>query len=60
MRAPRTGEYLISPKELSPSWLLLYLATFALQVPCAAIRGFVAYPVIWLFFKLASCPVSSN
>ena len=58
MRAPRTGEYLISPKELSPSWLLLYLATFALQVPCAAIRGFVAYPVIWLFFKLAGQPTS--
>ncbi len=59
MRAPRTGEYLISPKELSPSWLLLYLATFALQVPCAAIRGFVAYPVIWLFFKLLGQPTSS-
>ncbi len=58
MRAPRTGKYLISPKELSPSWLLLYLATFALQVPCAAIRGFVAYPVIWLFFKLAGQPTS--
>lgn len=58
MRAPRTGEYLISPKELSPSWLLLYLATFALQVPCAAIRGFVAYPVIWLFFKLLGQPTS--
>jgi Zn-dependent protease with chaperone function len=58
MQPPRTGEYFISPKELSPSWLLLYLATFALQVPCAAIRGFVAYPVIWLLFKLLGQPTT--
>ncbi len=27
-------------------------------MPCAAIRGFVAYPVIWLFFKLLGQPTS--
>jgi Zn-dependent protease with chaperone function len=58
MRSPRTGEYVISPKEFSPSWMLLYLATFALQVPCAAIRGFLAYPAIWLLFKLIGQPTS--
>lgn len=52
MRAPRTGQYVISPKELSPGWIMLYAATFALQLPCAAIRALVAYPILWVAFKL--------
>lgn len=52
MGRPRTVKYLISPKELMGSWLILYLATFALQLPCASIRAFVAYPPLWLTFKL--------
>lgn len=52
MGAPRTGEYVISPKELSPSWVMLYAATFMLQLPCAAIRAIVAYPILWMMFKL--------
>lgn len=53
MRAPRTGQYVISPKELSVGWVMLYAATFVLQLPCAAIRALVAYPVLWVSFKLA-------
>jgi Zn-dependent protease with chaperone function len=53
MATPRTGQYVISPKELSPSWLLLYAATLALQLPCAAIRALVAYPLLWVAFQLA-------
>ena len=58
MRRPRTVKYVIGPKELSASWLILYLATFALQLPCAAIRAFVAYPPLWLAFKLVGEPTS--
>jgi hypothetical protein len=31
---------------------MLYLTTVVLQVPCAAIRAFVAYPVVWVAFKI--------
>ena len=58
MSTPRTGAYVISPKELSPSWVLLYVATFALQLPCAAIRSFLAYPAVWLALKLLGQPTS--
>ena len=58
MGRPRTVKYLISPKELMGSWLILYLATFALQLPCASIRAFVAYPPLWLTFKLLGQPTS--
>jgi Zn-dependent protease with chaperone function len=58
MGRPRTVKYVISPREVSASWVILYLATFALQLPCAAIRGFVAYPAIWLGFKLVGQPTS--
>jgi hypothetical protein len=53
MGTPRTGQYVISPKELSPSWVMLYAATFVLQLPCAAIRAFLTYPVLWVAFKLS-------
>lgn len=58
MGRPRTVKYMIGPKELSASWLILYGATFALQLPCAAIRAFVAYPPLWLAFKLLGQPTS--
>ena len=56
MAPSRTGEYVISPKELSPGWVMLYTATFALQLPCAAIRGFVVYPILWTACKLIGLP----
>jgi Zn-dependent protease with chaperone function len=44
--------YVISVQEISPGWVLLYAATFAIQVLCAAIRGLVAYPLLWLIFTI--------
>jgi Zn-dependent protease with chaperone function len=52
MSTPRTGDYLISKRELAPGWLMLYALTFALQLPCASIRGLVSYPVLWVALKV--------
>ncbi|HEY3759150.1 MAG TPA: M48 family metalloprotease [Solirubrobacteraceae bacterium] len=49
---------LITRAELSPSWLLPYAVTFALQAMCAGFRAFVAYPVLWLAFTLLHWPKS--
>ncbi len=53
MSTPRTGEYLIRPKEISPGWVLLYATTLGLQLFCASFRAFIAYPILtvfaWLF-----------
>jgi len=51
---PRSGKpiHLISPRELKAGWIGLYLATLALQLPCAAIRALLAYPLFWLALKL--------
>lgn len=48
--------FLISPEELKPDWLILYAATFAIQLLCASLRGGVAYIALWLLFKLAGQP----
>jgi Zn-dependent protease with chaperone function len=54
MRArPATSAYLISLREVSPAWLVLYAGTFAIQLVCAAIRGLIAYPLLWLVFTIA-------
>jgi Zn-dependent protease with chaperone function len=50
---PASSAYLITPAELSPDWVVLYAATFVVQLVCAAIRGLVAYPVIWLTLTIA-------
>jgi Zn-dependent protease with chaperone function len=49
---------LITRGELSPSWLLPYAATFALQTVCAGFRAFVSYPALWLAFTLMHWPKS--
>jgi len=49
---PRSGKYFISPRELRLGWIGLYLATLALQIPCAAARAFLSYPPIWVVLKL--------
>jgi Zn-dependent protease with chaperone function len=46
------GSYVISAKELSPGWVTLYAITFAIQVFCASVRATVAYPILWVVFKL--------
>jgi Zn-dependent protease with chaperone function len=51
-RTPATGAYVLSRRELSPGWVLLYAATFALQLLCAGFRGFITYPILWLAFKM--------
>jgi Zn-dependent protease with chaperone function len=54
----RTAKYLITPGELRPGWIGLYLATLALQLPCAAIRAFLAYPALWLALKVVGASTS--
>jgi Zn-dependent protease with chaperone function len=51
-KLPATSAYVISAEEINPGWVVLYASTFAIQAICAAIRGFIAYPLAWLIFKL--------
>jgi hypothetical protein len=48
--------YLISPEQLKPDWLILYAATFAIQLVLASLRGGLAYVGLWFLFKLAGEP----
>jgi Zn-dependent protease with chaperone function len=52
------GDYLLKAREITPSWVILYTATFALGLLCGAIRAAVAYPVLWLALKLLGEPTS--
>jgi hypothetical protein len=56
--ASRTGtsRYLIGLQEISPGWVGLYAVTFAIQLLCAAVRGVIAYPVLWVIFKILGQP----
>jgi len=49
---PATSAYVISAEEINPGWVLLYATTFAIQAVCAAVRGLVAYPLLWLLFTI--------
>jgi Zn-dependent protease with chaperone function len=49
---PATSSYLITAEEITPGWVLLYAGTFAIQALCAAIRGLIAYPLLWLIFTI--------
>jgi Zn-dependent protease with chaperone function len=51
-KLPATSAYVISPREINPSWLLLYVVTFAIQAFCASVRGLIAYPLLWLAFTI--------
>ena len=51
-KLPATSAYVISPREINPSWLLLYVVTFAIQAFCASVRGLIAYPLLWLTFTI--------
>jgi Zn-dependent protease with chaperone function len=46
--APSAAAYVLSASDVSPGWVMLYAATFALALVCATVRGIVAYPVVWL------------
>jgi Zn-dependent protease with chaperone function len=56
--ASRTGtsQYLIGLQEISPGWVGLYAVTLAIQLLCAAVRGVIAYPVLWVMFKILNQP----
>jgi Zn-dependent protease with chaperone function len=56
--APGAGAYVIRPKELAPSWVMLYAGTFALQLICASIRASVSYPILWVLFKIIGQPTT--
>jgi Zn-dependent protease with chaperone function len=47
-----TAAYVIGAKDLNPSWVLLYGATFAAQFFCALFRGMFAYAVLWIAFTI--------
>ena len=53
------SEYVITPREISPGWVLLYAATFAIQTLCAAIRALLAYPALWLALTIAGHSTAS-
>lgn len=55
MRATLSS-FLIRPCLLRPGWLLLYAATFAIQIFCAQARGLIAYVALWLVFLLLGWP----
>lgn len=51
------GSYLIGPGDLGLGWLVLYAGTLFMQLFCGAFRAwFVAYPVLWVAFKLIGQP----
>jgi Zn-dependent protease with chaperone function len=52
-------EHVIKAAELSPSWVLLYAATFAIQALCATVRAFLAYPPLWLVLTMAGHSTAS-
>lgn len=51
--------YVISRGDISPGWVLLYAATFALQLPVGAFRALIATPVLWLSLTVAGEPTAS-
>ena len=59
MRATLSS-FLIRPCLLRPGWLLLYAATFAIQIFCAQARGLIAYVALWLVFLLFGVAVGAH
>jgi Zn-dependent protease with chaperone function len=52
------GAYLLRAKELIPRRLPLYTATFALALFCGALRSGIAYPLLWIAFRLLGAPAA--
>jgi Zn-dependent protease with chaperone function len=48
LSTPRIGNYVISPREIAPSWVALYGITLAVQCVCGFIRGFVVAVVLFI------------
>ena len=49
---PGLTTYLIRGRDLAPGWVLLYLVTLVVQLFCAGFRAAIAYPILWVAFKL--------
>jgi len=58
MESPPAGEYVITPGELAPGWLMLYAATFAAQFLCGMARWVLAFPCVWLVLAIAGEPTA--
>jgi Zn-dependent protease with chaperone function len=56
---PATRAYVIRAQEIRPGWVLLYTGTVGLGVIAGALRGFVAYPLLWLTFLILGWPPGS-
>jgi Zn-dependent protease with chaperone function len=56
---PATRAYVISAQEIRPGWVLLYACTLGLGVIAGALRGLVAYPLLWLVFLIFGWPRGS-
>ena len=53
------GAYVIRPRDVRPTWLLLYAGTLFMQLFCATFRAWViSYPILWIAFKLANEPTT--
>jgi Zn-dependent protease with chaperone function len=53
------GAYVIRLEDVRPGWLVLYAGTLFLQLFCCAFRAWViAYPTLWLAFKLIGQPTA--
>jgi hypothetical protein len=53
---PALGAYVIGAEGIKPGWVVLYAVAFGLQTICAAIRGLIAYPLLWVIFKILGQP----
>jgi Zn-dependent protease with chaperone function len=53
------GAYVIRPRDVRPTWLLLYAGTLFMQLFCATFRAWaISYPLLWVAFKLANEPTT--
>lgn len=52
MSTPARSAYVISPREIAPGWVLLYVVTFAVQFICAFVRGLVSVAVLLVLFAI--------
>jgi len=56
---PATRAYVIRAQEIRYGWVLLYAGTLGLGVIAGALRGFIAYPLLWLIFVIFGWPRGS-
>src|SRR2546422_895720 len=56
---PATRAYVIRAQEIRPGWALLYVCTLGLALFAAALRGLIAYVILWLTFFILGWPRGS-